>query len=199
MSGAILFEKKFPEGIFRVYDGDPVGLTLAQVKKQVHGKRIVNATMNLDSIEADGLWCPWEAHKNLGVRTADCLPILVLGEKGAALLHAGWRGLAAGILAAPEVAGLVPKAFFVGPCIHACCFKVTAEFTDHFPGSPIETRLDGTLRFDLVAEAQRQVFHTHRLVLTDSGQCTCCLTQYSSFRRDKTTRRIWNCFLPLAK
>lgn len=196
---SVLYERKFAEGIFRVYDGDPTDIKLAQVKKQVHGKCVVNANMNLEEVEADGMWCPWDEHRNLGVRTADCLPILVIGHKGAALLHAGWRGLAAGILVESEVMDLHPKEVFVGPCIHACCFEVTPEFANHFPGSPIETKPDGTLRFDLVAEAHRQVLRAYNINLTDSGQCTCCLTQYSSFRRDKTTRRIWNCFLPLAK
>ncbi len=197
MNAKILFERLFPEGAFRVHDGDPA-LALPYLK-QVHGAVVLDARSATHAQEADGLWTPVDDARALAIRTADCLPILIIGTQGSALLHAGWRGLAAGIIGAPEVRALTPHTAFIGPCIHACCFEVTAEFGDHFPGRPTERRPDGTLRFDLVAEAQRQVSAHYGLTALDSGDCTCCLPQYSSYRRDKTTRRIWNCFFPRAK
>jgi copper oxidase (laccase) domain-containing protein len=197
MSAPILFERAFPTGDFRVHDGDPV-LALPYLK-QVHGAVVLDARTVTHGQEADGLWAPATDPRALAIRTADCLPILLIGPGGSALLHAGWRGLAADIIGAPEVRALAPHTAFIGPCIHACCFAVTAEFAGHFPGRPLESRPDGTLRFDLVAEAQRQVSAHYGIAAVDSGDCTCCLPQYSSYRRDKTTRRIWNCFFPRAK
>ena len=198
----ILFEKAFSEGIFRVYDGDPQQLNLC-VSKQTHSNIVLNVlTPDLALQEGDGICGQWNELIGpiIAVKTADCLPVLLIGERGAAMVHAGWRGLATGILANRNLQELKPRSAFIGPCIHSCCFEVTAEFKQHFPQSPFVTQADGSLRFDLVAEAQRQLLATYPAIkIEDSGACTYCETKYSSFRRDKTTRRIWNCFLPLAK
>ncbi len=197
----ILFEKVFPEGVFRVYADKP-GVALWSVK-QIHSAKVLPVdSTDLAQQEADGLAVPWKTASGgvLAIKTADCLPILVLGKAGCALLHAGWRGLATPILAAPEVAALLPQGIFVGPCIHACCFEVTPEFQQHFPSSPLIHSPDGKLRFDLIAEARRQAQRLYPdASFEDSGECTCCLPHHPSYRRDKTTRRNWNCFLPLAK
>lgn len=196
----ILYEKSFPEGIFRVYDGDPQ--RSLKTTKQTHSNVVLNVmTPDLALHEADGVCGEWKEIRGsvLAVKTADCLPVLILGERGAAMVHAGWRGLATGILNHPRIHELKPRSVFVGPCIHECCFEVTAEFKAHFPQSPFSDS-EGKLHFDLVAEARRQVLHAFAgAAFVDSGECTYCETKYSSFRRDKTTRRIWNCFFPLAE
>lgn len=193
----ILFEKTFPEGIFRVYDGDPHQQNIL-FAKQTHSNIVLNIMApDLSMQVGDGVCGTWPELRGqvLAVKTADCLPVLIIGEHGAAMVHAGWRGLAEKILTAPAVRGLAPKLAFVGPCIHAECFEVTAEFKDHFPHSTFITKADGTLRFDLVAEARTQLRDAFpELAFEDSGVCTFCESKYSSFRRDKTTRRIWNCF-----
>lgn len=198
----VLFEKTFPEGIFRVYDGDPHQSNVLRTK-QTHSNKVLNVMVpDLGLHEADGLYGEWQEIQGqiLMVKTADCLPVLLLGAKGAAMIHAGWKGLATGILKAQGLQQLSPSFAFIGPCIHACSFEVTSEFRAHFPDSPFFSETDGKMKFDLVAEARRQLeAHYPGITVEDSGVCTYCETTYSSFRRDKTTRRIWNCFLPLAR
>ena len=69
----------------------------------------------------------------VGVRVADCVPVLVASaETGdVAAVHAGWRGVTAGVVAASVKAlgggGLVAA---IGPCIGACCFEVGRDVAD---------------------------------------------------------------------
>jgi YfiH family protein len=96
--------------------------------KQVHGARAVLAECGG---EADALVArvPGEA---VGVRVADCVPVLVADEESGAVaaIHAGWRGVVAEVLrAGVELLGNRPRAMIaaIGPCIGACCFEVGAD------------------------------------------------------------------------
>ncbi|MCI5852007.1 MAG: laccase domain-containing protein, partial [Sutterellaceae bacterium] len=66
---------------------------------QVHGTRIVRAEDAAEEEEADGSWTTAKGVV-LAIQTADCLPVVITDEEGSVLvaLHAGWRGLSAGIL-----------------------------------------------------------------------------------------------------
>lgn len=65
------------------------------------------------------------------VFTADCLPVALAGPGGVAMLHCGWRGLAAGIVAAgAEAIGATHGA--IGPGIGACCYEVGDELLAAF-------------------------------------------------------------------
>lgn len=77
----------------------------------------------------------------LTVRTADCVPVLIVDEKTHAIgaFHAGWRGTLARIV--EKGVGELRKQFgsdpedlkaAIGPCIHACCYEVSDDFTDKF-------------------------------------------------------------------
>lgn len=74
----------------------------------------------------------------LGILTADCVPILLVGEDAMAIVHAGWRGLLAGVIGAAVAAlqqassgsGADRIIAFVGPSIGACCFEVGPEVAD---------------------------------------------------------------------
>lgn len=104
---------------------------------QVHGCRVVPAAASIQ--DADGIWTR-EAGIPIGVRVADCTPILLAGlAQGApwiAALHAGWRGAVAGILRrGVEVfvsQGGRPEdlAWALGPAILACHFEVGEEVLD---------------------------------------------------------------------
>jgi len=66
------------------------------------------------------------------VLAADCLPVALGCEGAVAMVHAGWRGLAAGVLeqgvlALRELAGDAPIVAIVGPCAGACCYEVGRE------------------------------------------------------------------------
>jgi YfiH family protein len=137
---------------------------------------------------------------NIGVRTADCLPILLLDaeQRAVAAVHAGWRGSAAGI-----VHGAVQKmkAEFnseprnvmaaIGPCIRECCYQVGAEVVARFEslvpewrGTPAEP--DGKRHLNLanVNIRQMQAAGVAAGSIFDSGLCTCCRSDiFYSYRQ----------------
>ncbi len=94
--------------------------------EQVHGDRIIQAG-DPDS-RADGVWTP-QAGWPCVVLTADCLPVLLARVDGTAVaaVHAGWRGLHAGILAR-AVETLAPQgqtlSAWLGPAISANAYQV---------------------------------------------------------------------------
>lgn len=163
--------------------------------KQVHGTDI--ATPETIPCEADGLVVSWEDFSSpLAIKTADCMPIVIEGEKGIVFLHAGWRGLAQGILKRPETSLIAPQRVFIGPCIHKCCFEVSEDFQENFKRSPNFIRLEGKLYFDLPQEAKkilREVFIGLRVEI--APVCTCCNPVYNSYRRNQTTERNWNLYI----
>lgn len=103
---------------------------------QVHGLNIVQ---DLPSAEADAIWTR-RAHVAVGVRTADCLPILIEDLEGrrVAAVHAGWRGVIGQL--APSVVRLFAQSgatasslrVAVGPAIGRCCFEVDGDLPQRF-------------------------------------------------------------------
>jgi polyphenol oxidase len=104
--------------------------------RQVHGARVIHARSGdvcISEIQthppvADGLWTD-ERRRALLAVTADCLPVALArvdGERPAvALLHVGWRGLVAGVVAAGRAAlGGRLVAAAIGPGIGGCCYEV---------------------------------------------------------------------------
>ncbi len=65
------------------------------------------------------------------VYTADCLPVAVSGPGGVAILHCGWRGLAAGIVSRGAEAVDATQAA-IGPGIGPCCYEVGGDVLDAF-------------------------------------------------------------------
>src|SRR5690606_33559158 len=74
----------------------------------------------------------------LSVITADCAPVLLASDHAVAAVHAGWRGLVAGVLAeavrAVRVHGGGPVRAWLGPCIRARCYEFGAEDLDTVAG-----------------------------------------------------------------
>lgn len=162
---------------------------------QVHGTDIVSPETL--PAEADGIFVSWEKfEKPLAIKTADCLPIVIEGEAGVAFLHAGWRGLAQGILDKPEIDMLRPQRVFIGPSIHECCFEVSPDFKENFPDSPFFREIKGKLHFNLQEEAKR-ILRTRypNLLIQIAPVCTCCNHSLHSYRRDKTKERNWNLYI----
>jgi YfiH family protein len=74
-----------------------------------------------------------EAGLALAIITADCVPVVLAGPEGIAAVHAGWRGLADGILpAAVAAATRQPAAWsaWIGPAIGPCCYEVGEEVAE---------------------------------------------------------------------
>jgi YfiH family protein len=117
------------------------------------------------------------------VFVADCLPVALAGPGGVAILHAGWRGLAAGILAAGAEAVKATDAA-IGPGIGRCCYEVGPEVLEPF-ASLGEGIANGRM-LDL-AEVARRLLHEAGVERVESaGLCTSCEPGlFFSHRRDK--------------
>ncbi len=156
------------------------GTTALRFGHQPHGAQI--ATDDDPRLDADG-----QVTRTPGVGAAilvaDCLPVAVAGPTGVAVLHAGWRGLAAGILerGVAEL-GAGPLHAAIGPGIGVCCFEVgdevRAAFADH-PGARREDHLD------LKLIARRKLQDAGVATIDDCGLCTHCEPAlFFSHRRD---------------
>jgi len=92
--------------------------------RQVHSARVVDGVAGACG-EGDALVT---RDRNLALRvvTADCVPVLIASETAIAAVHAGWRGLAAGVIgAAVERLGDTPRVrAAIGPSIGGCCYEV---------------------------------------------------------------------------
>lgn len=117
------------------------------------------------------------------VFAADCLPVALAGPGGVAMLHCGWRGLAAGILArGAEAVGATDAA--IGPGIGPCCYEVGDEvFAALARGPASGTRRVG--RLDLPEVARRLLREAEVGRVETCGLCTSCEAElFFSHRRD---------------
>lgn len=117
------------------------------------------------------------------VLTADCLPVALSGPGGVAMLHCGWRGLAAGIIAAGAEAVEATDAA-IGPGIGPCCYEVGEEVLEAFaelgPGIA-EGRM-----LDLVEAARRRLAAAGITRVQSADLCTSCEPElFFSHRRDR--------------
>lgn len=126
----------------------------------------------------------------VAVKTADCVPLLLVDERGraVAVVHAGWRGTAGRIAvraveAMRERFGTRPEDLHaaIGPGIGPCCYEVGPEVAAQFG-------VKGRAHLDLAAENQRQLLQVG--VTPDriyaSNLCTMCKPEeFHSFRRDR--------------
>jgi YfiH family protein len=153
--------------------------------------------------EGDALWTD-RPGTGVGVHTADCVPILLAHRRipVAAAVHAGWRGLAAGIVektvrALAErfgdaaVEGIVAAA---GPCARGCCYEIgeeTAEVLHILPGGAEHLRrrkAPGKWTADLqgIALAALSDAGIRSAQAEAAGCCTICSPLFHSFRREKS-------------
>ena len=117
------------------------------------------------------------------VFTADCLPVALAGPGGVAMLHCGWRGLAAGIVAAGvEAVGATAAA--IGPGIGPCCYEVGDEVLDAFAGAGEGSRRRAGM-LDLAEVARRLLRAAGVERVEAAGLCTSCEPElFFSHRRD---------------
>jgi YfiH family protein len=157
--------------------------------KQVHGARAVRAA-EAEGQEGDAIVAV-EPGVAVGVRVADCVPVLVADEASGAVaaIHAGWRGVVAGavrsgveLLAGSTGSKLVAA---IGPCIGACCFEVGLEVADRV-GFVVHRRGDKAY-VDLRAavRSQLEALGVDRRRIEDVAGCTKHEPElFHSFRRD---------------
>jgi YfiH family protein len=152
--------------------------------------------------EADAVIC-LEAGVPIGVVTADCVPVLIASERGDAVaaVHAGWRGLAAGIVAqsvdALRRSGCAARLVAaIGPHIGACCYEVDAPVLDALRERFGAPALEATARAAGAGHAMldlgaltAEALHRAGLARADVGGLSDCCTRcdparFHSYRRD---------------
>jgi len=158
---------------------------------QVHGDRIVLAEHAADLPEADGIISD-NPDDILGILTADCLPVLAWSDDPPLIgaLHAGWRGLAKGIVAKGirrmQSLGARAIRLSLGPAIGPCCFEVGRDVAVEFQGAASRHR-DGRYFLDLwkIAVSQAEDAGVERQNIRILRLCTRCQAAlFFSYRRD---------------
>ncbi len=169
--------------------------------RQVHGTRVVDAASSTAPVEADGSYVG-QPGVVCAVLTADCLPVLLCDVNGTrvAAAHAGWRGLAAGIVEQAVAALQVPGAdllAWLGPAISAEAYVVGDEVRDTFIASA--TRAQDAFRPAATGGWHADLYHLARQRLAacgvqavyGGGFCTFTEQQrFFSYRRDGVTGRM---------
>jgi YfiH family protein len=166
------------------------GVRAISVPHQVHGATVVadagGAGYSVGLITADGV-VTTASDTGVAVHVADCLPIAIAGPGGVAMVHAGWRGLAGGVIASAvatlDAAGVSgPLEAVIGPGARACCYETGPEVHAVFAsyGRSHDRRLD----LAAIATAQLGVAGVGRVA--DVGLCTLCAPSglLFSHRRD---------------
>lgn len=169
--------------------------------KQVHGTMLLNLDRKVSNYEADGSFTKL-TNKVCAVMTADCLPVLMCSSAGdkVAAIHAGWRGLAAGIIRKGVEAMAVRGSqllVWLGPAIGPEKFDVGEEVYQAFVGqvtgadNAFEPITAGHWRADLyqLARLQLQALGVNQVF----GGDFCTYTDnehFYSYRRDGVTGRM---------
>lgn len=177
--------------------------------KQVHGREVIDAARLATQdaaqpgrLEADAIVSD-QAGVGVAVVTADCVPILLADCQAGvvAAVHAGWRGLARGVIGSSVLAltelGADPSRLtaVVGPYIGSCCYEVdepvlsafSARFESLMQSAARPTRA-GHARLDLGAFASAELVSTGLSIArigSFAGSCTSCdRERFHSYRRD---------------
>jgi len=169
--------------------------------RQVHGTHILDAAHSVIGSEGDGAWSA-QPGAVCAVLTADCLPIFLCDAQGSkvAVLHAGWRGLAAGVIeqGVRAMAG-TPEQLLVwlGPAIGPQAFEVGPEvrtaFAQHDQAAVrafTPTRA-GRYLADLYALARLRLSALGVTQIFGGGFCTFTdRERFYSYRRDGVCGRM---------
>lgn len=177
--------------------------------RQVHSAEVLESTPedagfpDRGGRSGDGLWTT-EAGTGVGVRTADCVPVLLAhpGVPLAAAIHVGWRGLAAGIVG--EAVRVVESGFggrvrdglvaAVGPAAKGCCYEVGDDVYDllaAMTGGERHMRRTGapgkwTADIQALTSSALAASGVSAGRIEAVGPCTVCSSRFHSYRREKT-------------
>lgn len=169
--------------------------------RQVHGVTVIDAMGTKDEPEADGA-CTTKPGAVCAVLTADCLPVLLCDRQGTrvAALHAGWRGLAGGVIEAGVQALNVPGAgllAWLGPAIGPDTFEVGKEVRDTFiahdpaANTAFRPQAGGKYLADIYRLARQRLAALGVTAVYGGGLCTVRdRARFYSYRREGETGRM---------
>jgi len=190
--------ERVAENVRRLADAAGLRPELLVTVRQVHGDRVVRAAPG-ERAEADAVWTDEANGRWVGVKAADCVPVLLASEDGrsVAAVHSGWRGTLLRTVAEAvqtlERAGVAPRGLraAVGPSIQACCYEVSEDLAARFEaafGAGVVRRGGGRPHLDLTFAVEASLRdagllpeHIERL-----DACTACdAGRFYSHRRDQ--------------
>lgn len=173
-----------------------IGLRDGRVLKQIHGAAIIGADgvrhtrplLPMIVGEGDAIWTS-EPGIWVGVFTADCLPILVDAGDRVMAVHAGWRGLAAGIVAAAVDflgGGKAIRSATLGPAAMRCCYEVGDEVPAALRARGLTPVMAGR-NLDMVetGETELRRLGVAPIARSEPHGCTICDPRFRSYRRDR--------------
>jgi polyphenol oxidase len=167
--------------------------------RQVHGDEVVRvaepgggAGSVADAAVTDRPGCA------LAVLTADCAPVALATPDGAVgVVHAGWAGLLAGVVAAAvkelRALGASAVSAVLGPCVHPECYEFGLDdlvrVTDRFGPSVAARTAAGSPALDLPAAVKVALAEQGVDAVEDVGVCTACSPDHFSWRARRETER----------
>lgn len=135
----------------------------------------------------------------LGILTGDCLPIIVIDQKGpySAAIHAGWRGTLQSVVThAVEMmrqrfkSKLSDLVIYFGPSARPCCYEVGPDFLAQLKGRDQQECVisrEGKKYFDIpglnILQLKSLGIKSDKIIL-DNNECTVCHHEYCSVRRE---------------
>jgi YfiH family protein len=173
---------------------DELGLDWLCASRQVHGTFVQRVRTAAGSggeavaIDADG-HATALAGVGAMVLTADCLPVALGGDSAIAMLHAGWRGLAAGVLeegvaALRELGAAGPIEGVIGPGAGVCCYEVGPEVHAAFGQGSADALYRKGNNIDLRRIARERLLAAGVARVRDADACTICDERFLSHRRE---------------
>lgn len=164
--------------------------------KQVHGNRVIHLDEWHEGIAADAAWTD-RPGQVAAVLTADCLPVLVadLNASCVAVVHAGWRGLAAGVIdECIRALPVAPEALvaWIGPSICREHYEVGRDVRSAFAdvADAFTENREGHWLADLPAIGKRQLCNAGVGQVIDSRACTAEGRRFFSYRHENRTGRM---------
>ncbi len=163
---------------------------------QVHGSECVNVceqhSTNEEFFEADAFLFPRFSSepRAYGIKTADCVPILLVGKTTCAVIHAGWRGLAAGILkrVSAQLAqhdDLSSVTALIGPAAGGDHYEVGREVLEEIgPCVSYRQISESKALLDLEHTAEKLLVDSGIEQVFASGICTMSDDRFYSYRRE---------------
>lgn len=164
------------------------------IPKQVHGDQVQLCTTPGELADTDAIISKSEDIV-LSIQVADCIPLFILDKnlKMFGVVHAGWRGVAKGIVT-KTIAELKKhnedgetNIALIGPSIKQCCFEIGPEVAEQFPDEFLVQVIGDRSYLDLQGVVQNQLVNAgiKSEQIIDLGECTCCQPgKYHSYRRE---------------
>jgi len=125
------------------------------------------------------------------IKTADCVPMILVSKDRIALVHAGWKGLSCGAIEAGLNLLNDPYLCLIGPAAESCCYEVGTEVLDSIGSTASAVKREGRdyLSTSKTAENIVRKFNSFNIRIERLGACTMCSAKFHSYRKTRTTSR----------